>query len=206
MNTIVILDSGHTCDTLGKCSPDRQIREWEYCQRLVRHIKSNLEFRGITVHLSHPEPGCLGGSNGGDLDIRVARANAIARAAKANGQRAIFVSVHLNASNSSDRWDSASGFMPFVGTRAGSSSRRLAQIYQKHSDRLGLRGNRWVPPMRYHTANFYVLNTTNCPAVLTENLFMTNRHDAAFLLSTAGFDTLVRLHTEAITEYVEATT
>ncbi len=51
-------------------------------------------------------------------------------------------------------------------------------------------------------SNFYILRHTLCPTVLTENLFMTNKQDLAFLESPAGQQAIVNLHVEGITEYL----
>ena len=51
-------------------------------------------------------------------------------------------------------------------------------------------------------ADFYLLRHTRCPAVLTENLFMDNPSDCAFLLSPEGQQALVDLHVDGITDYV----
>ena len=40
--------------------------------------------------------------------------------------------------------------------------------------------------------NFYILRHTSCPAVLTENFFMDNREDVAFLESEEGAAAIVR--------------
>ena len=50
--------------------------------------------------------------------------------------------------------------------------------------------------------NFYILRHTLCPAVLTENLFMTNAEDLAFLESHAGQQAIVDLHVEGICEFL----
>ena len=43
---------------------------------------------------------------------------------------------------------------------------------------------------------------TNCPAVLTENLFQDNRQDVDFLLSDAGRAAIVQLHFVGILNYL----
>ena len=43
---------------------------------------------------------------------------------------------------------------------------------------------------------------TNCPAVLTENLFQDNREDTDYLLSEEGKRAIVKLHVDSLTEYI----
>lgn len=49
---------------------------------------------------------------------------------------------------------------------------------------------------------FYILKHTYCAAVLTENLFMDNREDCAFLLSDAGRKAIIGLHVDGIVAYL----
>ncbi|KAA3704408.1 N-acetylmuramoyl-L-alanine amidase, partial [Bacteroides salyersiae] len=51
--------------------------------------------------------------------------------------------------------------------------------------------------------NFYILNKTKCPAVLTENFFQDNKDDVAFLLSPEGKQQIVKVHVEGIIKYLE---
>ena len=50
--------------------------------------------------------------------------------------------------------------------------------------------------------DFYILRHTSCPAVLTENLFMDNRDDVAFLESAEGSQAIVNLHVEGIRRFL----
>ena len=50
---------------------------------------------------------------------------------------------------------------------------------------------------------FYVLKHTLCPAVLTENLFMDNKEDCRFLLSSKGRQAIINLHIEGLIEYLD---
>lgn len=50
--------------------------------------------------------------------------------------------------------------------------------------------------------DFYITRHTSCPAVLTENLFMDNREDVAFLESEEGAKAIVSLHVDGILQYL----
>ena len=50
---------------------------------------------------------------------------------------------------------------------------------------------------------FYVLKHTLCPAILTENLFMDNKEDCRFLLSSKGRQAIINLHIEGLIEYLD---
>ena len=68
----------------------------------------------------------------------------------------------------------------------------------------GLKGNRSVPKDRYWEANFTIIARTNCPAVLTENLFYDNKEDLAILKSEEGKKKIVDLHVEGIINYLNS--
>lgn len=51
--------------------------------------------------------------------------------------------------------------------------------------------------------NLYILKNTVCPAVLTENMFMDNPNDCAFLLSNAGKKIITQIHVDGIIKYIE---
>ena len=67
---------------------------------------------------------------------------------------------------------------------------------------MGLQGNRCYPSKGYYEQSLAVGRDTACPAVLTENLFQDNRADVDFLLSPVGMQTIVDLHIDSITEYL----
>lgn len=51
-------------------------------------------------------------------------------------------------------------------------------------------------------SQFYILKHTNCPAVLTENLFQDNREDVKYLLSEEGKKAIVSLQVWGIMKYL----
>ena len=49
--------------------------------------------------------------------------------------------------------------------------------------------------------NFYILRHSLCPAVLTENFFMDNKKDFAYLISDEGKRNLINTIVQGITSY-----
>ena len=49
-----------------------------------------------------------------------------------------------------------------------------------------------------------MLKKTKCPAVLTENFFMDNKDDVAYLVSPEGRNAVVATHVEAIIKYIQS--
>jgi N-acetylmuramoyl-L-alanine amidase len=52
--------------------------------------------------------------------------------------------------------------------------------------------------------NFTILRGTLCPAVLTENFFMDNKKDVAYLLSEEGREAIIKCHVNGIINYIES--
>lgn len=189
----VIIDNGHGIDTAGKCSPDGRLREWEWTRRAARRLAASLAERGIRSSLLVPEECDI------SLDVRVARANALARA----HDGAVLISLHTNAATATPRWSTASGWTAWVCPTASWDARRLAAFLADAAIVRGLTGNRYIPPCGYRTAPFAICRRTICPAVLTENMFHDNRDDVELLLSDEGLEKLVNLHVDALVNYYE---
>ena len=108
-------------------------------------------------------------------------------------------------------WGEASGWEAYCcGSNA--NTRELAlELYRQAAEQLpdtfpirtATGNHRKGHPLRPKTANFYILRYSNCPAVLTENLFMTNATDCAYLLSDEGRECITDIHVEAITKYLK---
>lgn len=140
------------------------------------------------------------------ISERTRRVNAICRAK--GSQNCVLVSVHINAAGGDGKWHDARGFSVFVSKNASTKSKKLAAIFTDEAKRMNLLGNRSVPATKYWTwswtsADIAILKNTNCPAVLTENLFMDNKADADYLLSDSGKKEIVELHVKALREYIK---
>ena len=51
-------------------------------------------------------------------------------------------------------------------------------------------------------SKFYVLVHTNCPAILTENFFYTNKEELKYLTSDEGLYRIQRTHIEGIIDFI----
>ena len=194
----LLLDNGHGDPPLtgGKCSPDKSILEYYWARDMVQRIDRKARAAGIPVEIIVPEKPDL------ILKTRTNRVNAICRAI-AGSKNCVLISVHINAAGGDGKWHDARGWCGFIAPNASANSKRLARILWEHADRAGLRGNRCVPAEKYWVKSLAMCRDTNCPAVLTENLFMDNRADAEYLKSEAGKETIADLHIAAIKEYIK---
>lgn len=190
----ILIDNGHGSDTKGKRSPDGRLLEYRWAREIAQRITTALRSRGIDAERIVTEERDI------SLTERVRRVNNICR--QTDARNVCLVSIHVNAAGSGG-WRIARGWSGWVYTRSSDNSKRLAQLLYAEAEQRGLQGNRSVPKEKYWTANFYILRYTNCPAVLTENLFQDNKEDVEYLLSEKGKQTIVDLHVEAILRYLD---
>lgn len=196
---IILLDNGHGYDTKGKCSPDGRLKEYAWARDVAKRIQALLKADGKDARLVITE------QNDISLKERVRRVNAICKTAGA--KNCLLVSVHINAAGADGKWHTAKGFSVFVSKNASSNSKKCAALFTDEATRLNLLGNRSVPSGKYWTwswtkSDIYILANTNCPAVLTENLFQDNKEDVEYLLSEQGKNEIAKLHFDAIKRYI----
>lgn len=193
MEKVVILDNGHGRNTAGKRSPDGSIVEWEYTRDLVDKIKIELEILGYTVFKIVPEEEDI------KLSVRASRANQII--AKYGASNCILVSVHCNAAGDGTKWMNGRGFEVWT-TEGQNNSDRLAEqlCYACLDNGVKLRMDKTDGDMD-REKNFTIIYLAQCPAVITENMFMDNKEDVEFLLSDDGFWDLVSIHVDGIHRY-----
>lgn len=190
----VLIDNGHGEATPGKCSPDKRLREYRYCREIAQRVSRELSLRGVDALLLVPE------TTDTPLKERVRKANAWC--SKLGSKNVVLVSIHNNAAGADGKWHSATGFSVFISKNASTNSKRLAQMFTNRATEMGLMGNRAVPKEKYWVQSLAMTRDTNCPAVLTENLFQDNESDVRFLLSDEGKQAITKLHVDTIIEYI----
>ena len=186
---IILIDNGHGIETKGKRSPEwdfGQVIEWEYNRRVARKLKNELADHKIHAELIVPE----------DTDVplseRTKRINLIA--AKNGLNDTLLISIHCNAFTT----DKPRGWEIHTYTSTSDFTDFCAQTFLRTAKRLlppdiPIRNN--GQPFR---SNFQILRDSMCPALLTENLFMSNEFDCRFMLSEMGFNSIVDIHLDAI--------
>lgn len=196
----ILLDNGHGDNTPGKCSPDKRLREYAWAREIAKRLDAKLKALGydsmriVTEETDIP------------LAHRVQRVNNVCKSV--GSKNVLLVSIHNNAAGNGG-WGTAKGFSVFVSKNASSNSKKCASIFTNEAITRKLTGNRSIPAEKYWTwswtkSDIYILKNTNCPAVLTENMFMDNKEDCDFLLSEAGKNMIVDLHVAAIEKYVKS--
>ena len=190
---IILLDNGHGENTPGKKSPDGSLKEYAYTRDIVQQIYSSLKDLGYNPYILVPE------TNDIPLSTRVKRANQLC---SANNKKALLVSVHCNAAGSDGEWHSAKGWSVFVSQNSSANSKKLADCLKKEADNQGLKVRLQNASKSYWVQSLAICRDTNCPAVLTENLFQDNKEDVKFLLSEEGKKKIAELHVKGIINYL----
>lgn len=136
-------------------------------QRLIAKLKAaNIEYLDLNSTDQRDTP----------LLDRVKRINSINKPGK------WVLSIHSNKMTEDGEGPSlnARGCETYIAINASKKSQQIQLIAEKqYKDD----GHRWRRSM---TANFTMVSKTNCPALLTENYFYTNRQDAEYLVSDKG--------------------
>lgn len=193
---LVLIAQAHGENTAGKRSPDGKFREYKWSREITKIIVEKLYKLGIQAIVINPEEKEV------PLKVQAQRANKFYDQYKNQYENIILISPHVNAGPKSE-WSVASGFCCYVYNKASRNSRRLASIISDYAyNTYDLKGNRYVPQAGYYEANFCILRETVMPAILTENMFQTNKEDVAFLESDKGKEIISDLHVKAITKYI----
>lgn len=193
---LVLIAQAHGRNTAGKRSPDGEFLEYRWSREITKMIVEGLHKNGIKTAIVNPEEEEV------HLSTQAKRANDLYKKYRGTYDEIILISPHVNAGPKSE-WSKANGWCGYVYTKAGEKSRKLVKAIAHYAyDVYGLKGDRWVPKEGYHTQNLAICRMTAMPAVLTENMFMTNKDDVAFLNSKEGKSAIVDVHVKGIIDYL----
>ena len=188
----VLIDNGHGSNTPGKCSPDGRLREYAYTREIAERLVMELRKNGIDAERIVKE------------EIDVPLAERCRRVNEYKASEAILVSIHCNAAGNGSDWMSARGWEAWTSVGKTKADKLATCLYEDTEHCLpGMKMRKDMAdgdPDR--ESQFYILRHTNCPAVLTENLFQDNREDVEFLLSEEGKRAIVSLHVWGTMKYL----
>jgi len=194
----ILIDNGHGVNTPGKRSPDGRLREYRYCRDIAAALCAKLLAAGYDAELIVQEETDVPLNSG--KDNRVGRVNKICKLLGASN--CLLVSIHCNAAGSKGQWLDARGWSGFVAQNASDRSKYLAGCLADAAAAQGLKVRKPLPTQKYWVKSLAMCRETNCPAVLTENLFQDNRQDVEYLLSEKGRAAIVQLHFDGIVNYL----
>ncbi|MGN0491822.1 N-acetylmuramoyl-L-alanine amidase [Ruminococcus sp.] len=193
---IVLVDRGHGIETLGKRSPDGVLREWKYCNEIATEVVKRLKTLGYNAQMLVTE------ENDISLATRCRRANEVCKHFGASN--VLLVSIHLNAKGNGSAWMDARGWQACVSMNASAKSKQLASYLYDAAQAQALKMRSPKPGQKWWAQNLAICRDTNCPAVLTENLFQDNKQDYEYLLSDEGREAIINLHVSGIINYIKS--
>lgn len=195
---LVLLVNCHGKNTPGKRSPDGKFREYAWGREINKMILEKLYSYNIKSIIINPEEDEV------NLHIQAKRVNGLYNKYKDLYKEIILISPHVNAAPK-NQWSNASGWCGYVYNKASSKSRKLVKIMSDLAyNKYHLSGNRYIPSAGYYEANFAILRETVVPAILSENLFMTNKEEVEFLSSKEGKEIITDLHVFSILKYADS--
>ena len=208
---VIAIGTPHRLREPGKQSPDGSLRECVYGREIASEVAAKLQAMGYKCVIDYMpldlpkqmQSPMADQERQRELAMRVNFVNELCRQ---NGkQNVIYVCIHVDASPPvGNKWHQANGWSVRVGTKASAKSKLLADCLFDAAEAHGLKMRRPSKDQKYWPQALYVLNRTDCPAVLTENLFQNNQEDVDFLLSDEGRHAIERLHVEGIIKYIES--
>lgn len=190
----ILIDNGHGEETPGKRSPDGKLREYAYAREIASMVYDELYNRDYDVELLVPETKDI------SLSTRCKRANQFCK--ELGNKNVLLVSIHCNAAGNGSDWMGARGWSVFVSTNASQNSKLLANCLYDAAEKENLKLRVERPGQKYWQQSLAICRDTNCPAVLTENLFQDNKDDVEFLLSKEGKSAIANLHVAGIIKYI----
>lgn len=192
----ILIDNGHGENTPGKRSPNGVLREYLYAREIADDIVRELAKKGYDAERIVKENVDVA------LSERARRVNEFC--GKFGTSNVLLVSIHCNAAGNGSDWMNARGWSAYT-SKGRTKADKLADCLYSIAESVFV-GQRIRKDMSDGDPdweeNFYILQKTKCPAVLTENFFQDNRDDVEFLLSPEGKQQIVKVHVDGIIKYI----
>lgn len=171
--------------------------EWKYNREICKRLRDIFKEYGWDSRLVVFE----------DYDISLSeRAKRINNICGAYGSNNVLViDVHVNAAGDGSKWENGTGWECWTTVGQTNSDKLAEELYNAakvYLPNTKMRTDRIDGDMDKEK-NFTVIYKANCPAVLTENLFMDNKKECEYLLSEEGKQAIVNLHVDGILKYIE---
>ena len=172
----IVLDPGHGGSDPGAVGSDPRYTEASLNSILTYKVRDRLAALGAEVTLTKNDSDRVG------LDPRVRTVKSV--------KPDLFVSFHRNSSTSTrTKGYESYYFNAFSEPLSRAFYNRNAGLY------LGQRGNKW--------GNFYVMRVSDCPAILTENGFVSNADEYSLLVTDAFNDACADASVQSIIDYLK---
>lgn len=193
----ILIDPGHGIDTPGKRSPDGLFREYLWNRQVADLILDGLLSAGVDAALLVTE------TNDVSLRNRVNRVNTICN--RLGASNVLLVSIHANAAGNGSAWMNAKGWSCYTSkgkTKSDQVAECLYDAFEAEFQDRKIR-NDMSDGDRDWEENFYVLQKSNCPAVLLENFFYDNREECAWMLQDETKRRIAGAAVKGIIKYIK---
>lgn len=193
----ILIDPGHGIDTPGKRSPDGLFREYLWNRQVADLILEGLLSAGVDASLVVIE------TNDVTLRNRVNRVNTICN--RLGASNVLLVSIHANAAGNGSAWMNAKGWSCYTSKGKTKSDQVAECLYDAFEEEFQDRKIRkdMSDGDRDWEENFYVLQKSNCPAVLLENFFYDNREECAWMLQEETKRRIASAAVKGIIKYIK---
>lgn len=193
----ILIDPGHGIDTPGKRSPDGLFREYLWNRQVADLILEGLLSAGVDASLVVTE------TNDVSLRNRVNRVNTICN--RLGASNVLLVSIHANAAGNGSAWMNARGWSCYTSKGKTKSDQVAECLYDAFEEEFQDRKIRkdMSDGDRDWEENFYVLQKSNCPAVLLENFFYDNREECAWMLQEETKKRIASAAVKGIIKYIK---
>lgn len=175
-----ILDYGHGVNTPGKRSP-----KFDDGTVLMEGVNNRELARKLIIAMEHDDIKCIdivASKDDISLETRVERANKLSKI-----KPCIYISIHSDANGDGVIWDKASGMSVYTSIGDTGKSDDFAELVINELQDNFKDSVKWRTEStdgdKDKEENFYVLKNTNCPAILCELGFHTNKDEAIKMLS-----------------------
>ena len=203
INFHVLLDNGHASSTPGKrqlLEDGSYFFEYEFNRDVVQRIARKLDDLGIPYNIIVPEV-----EKDIALSERAARANSLC--SKYGTANCFFISVHSNAFGDGKTFTDAKGWSVWTTKGPTKSDEYATIMFNAASDILPKYDMTTRSQMTDgdpdYEENFTVIYKTWCPAVLTENMFFTNKKEVSWLMTDEGREAIADIHVEGIKRIID---
>lgn len=178
---IICIDAGHGASTAGKRSPDGTYLEHEFNLDVANRLAVHLRRCNCNVILTRWD----------DEDPTLARRCAICNDSGA----VLLISIHTNAAGNKG-WYDAEGWQAYV-YKLGYEATKLAEAIRRHAiPMLGCADRGVVED------NLAMVRDTNCPAVIVEHGFHTNKREVEKLKTSAYRELCAESDARGICDYL----
>lgn len=193
---LILIDPGHGIDTPGKRSPDGKFLEYLWNRQIADLLLDRFMKMGIDASLVVTE------TNDISLATRVQRVNRMC--SKIGASNVILLSIHSNAAGDGSKWMSAQGWSCYTSKGETKSDLIAECLYDAFETEFAEKKIRkdMSDGDRDWEENFYVLQKSECPAVLLENFFYDNRDECAWLLKNETKERIADAIVKGIIQYV----